>query len=267
VGEDAAILGVSLEDVVCLLLADYQQNELALLHRGFVIAARSGKVGVPMFPTISVDNARAGFVERGPFECLLRNAPPYLRVALLFLYVTGWRRSEVLGLKWSQVDFDHGVVRLEPGTTKNRKGREFPFGEMPELGRALREQREWTHGIEHARGMLVPWVFHKNGKRMKNFRKAWTKVCEKCGLIPGRAGLVPHDFRRSTVRNLERARVERSTAMKLTGHLTESVYSRYAISNHADLARGVSRLAKLLSEDGRDVDQVVLPFARRRISR
>jgi hypothetical protein len=47
------------------------------------------------------------------------------------------------------------------------------------------------------------------------------------------------------VRNLERAGVSRSVAMKLTGHKTESVYRRYAIMSTADLAEGVAKLARL----------------------
>ncbi len=54
-----------------------------------------------------------------------------------------------------------------------------------------------------------------------------------------------HDFRRTAVRNLERAGVPRSVAMKLTGHKTEAVYRRYAVVSQADLAEGVERLGRL----------------------
>jgi hypothetical protein len=38
-----------------------------------------------------------------------------------------------------------------------------------------------------------------------------------------------HDFRRSTVHDVENAGVPRSQAMKITGHETESIYKRYAV--------------------------------------
>jgi integrase len=49
---------------------------------------------------------------------------------------------------------------------------------------------------------------------------AWAKACRAAG-VPGR---LVHDFRRTAVRNLERAGVPRSAAMAMTGHKTEAVY-------------------------------------------
>jgi len=54
----------------------------------------------------------------------------------------------------------------------------------------------------------------------------------------GLPGLLVHDLRRSAVRNLERAGVPRSTAVKSTGHKTENVYLRYAIVSDSDLPDG-----------------------------
>lgn len=75
----------------------------------------------------------------------------------------------------------------------------------------------------------------------------------------GLTGRLVHDLRRTAVRNLERAGVSRSVAMKLTGHKTEAVYRRYAITSAADLSEGVAKLATLhgLERDAR----TVLPFA------
>jgi integrase len=159
-----------------------------------------------------------------------------------FAYLTGWRlKSEVLALQWWQVDFEAGMVRLEPGSTKNADGRVFPFAALPALERLLRTQAERTRAIERASGSIIPWVFHRAGTPIRYFRRAWIQACRLAGL-PDR---LPHDFRRTAVRNLERAGVPRSVAMKLTGHKTESIYRRYAIVAEQDLKDGVAKLAAL----------------------
>jgi integrase len=87
-------------------------------------------------------------------------------------------------------------------------------------------------------------VFHRRGEAIKGLRKAWTTACRAAGL----STKLVHDLQRTAVRNLERAGVSRSVAMKLTGHKTESVYRRYAIVSEGDLAEGVTKLAGLRTE-------------------
>lgn len=236
------------------------RKELAALKRGFALAQRDAPLPVPAFPTFKIENARQGFFDRATFDALVRAAPRYLKPILTFMYVTGWRRSEVLAMTWRQVDFDTGVARLEPGTTKTGEGREFPFGQVPELALALDDQRAWTSQLERARGEIIPWVFHKNGKRIRNFRRAWWRITKGLGL----SGFIPHDFRRSAVRNFERAGVPRSVGMRLCGHKTESVYSRYAITSPADMARGAEQLALLFRADRETSTQVLMRFSRKK---
>jgi len=95
--------------------------------------------------------------------------------------------------------------------------------------------------IQVAQARLVPLVFNRSGRRIESFRRSWKKACEKAGL----PGLLFHDLRRSAVRNLERAGVPRSVAMKLTGHKTESIYRRYAIVAESDLRDAGAKLSAL----------------------
>jgi integrase len=163
-------------------------------------------------------------------------------------YITGWRvASEIVTRTWAHVDFKAGWIRLEPGETKNRAGRMFPL--TSDLRAVLESQRERTDALERSAGRIVPWVFwrvrgpgvREDGIPVRSFRKAWKTACARAG-VPGR---IPHDFRRTAVRNLERAGVPRSSAMAMVGHKTETIYRRYAITDEGMLREAGSKLAKL----------------------
>jgi integrase len=217
-------------------------QEIACLRRMLNLAIRAGKLATrPYVPTIRVQNVRTGFFEADEFQAVHERLPDYLQPPLEFMYLTGWRsKSEVLPLRWLQVDFEQGVVRLEPGTTKNSEGREFPFSALPQLEALLRRQRELTTALEREQGRVIPWVFHNQGEPIKHFAKAWKRATKAAGL-PGR---IPHDFRRTAVRNLVRAGVPEMIAMKLTGHKTRAVFDRYDITSGRDLREAVGKLAR-----------------------
>ncbi len=116
----------------------------------------------------------------------------------------------------------------------------FPYGDLlPELQDVIEAQWTETKRIEKEKGIVVPWVFHRRGKPIKNFREAWQSACRKAG-VPGR---IPHDFRRTACRNLVRAGVPETVAMTLTGHKTRSVFDRYNVTSETDLREAVAKLA------------------------
>jgi integrase len=214
-------------------------RELAAIKRAFSIAMKGGKLlSRPYIPMLQEDNVRTGFFEKEQFEAVLRRLRDgEVKTLLRFAYITGWRlRSEILTLQWAQVDFNAGIVRLEPGTTKNKQGREFPF--TAELRDILEAQREKSKLLQKKRGTICPWVFNRNGRQVKSFKHAWKTASEKAAL----PWAIPHDFRRTAVRNLVRAGIPERVAMMLTGHKTRSVFERYNIVSQGDLFEAAKKL-------------------------
>lgn len=245
-------------------------RELSLLKRGYSLNARAVTTR-PAIPIAKEKNARKGFFERKQFEAVRAALPDYLQPLLTIAYVTGWRvKSELLPMEWRQVDFKARTLRLEPGTTKNDEGREFPFTQ--ELEAALLAQRAHTEAVQKERGAIIPYVFHRGGRQVRYWRRPWLQALLTVGLAvreanedgtPKKGGkilpaVMPHDFRRTAIRNLARAGVSEAIAMKMCGHETRSVFDRYNIVTGDDLVTAAAKLdaaGKVLGKVG-DVEAI-----------
>jgi integrase len=96
------------------------------------------------------------------------------------------------------------------------------------------------------------YVFtRKKNKPVKGFRRIWKTVCEDVG----RPDLLFHDLRRSGVRNLIRAGVHQSVAMKISVHRTNGVFDRYNIIDEADLADAARKLDEKQKSNALDFGQ------------
>jgi integrase len=151
-------------------------------------------------------NVRTGFFERDQFEAVRRHLPAALQPLVTVAYHTGWRvADELLPMRWSQVDLAAGTLRLEPGTTKNAEGRLFYM--TPELRACLTAQKAATDQLQRTQEAIIPFVFHRDGQPILDLYDAWDRACLRAG-CPDR---LLHDFRRTAVRDLERAGVSHTS--------------------------------------------------------
>jgi integrase len=188
---------------------------LAVLSRMMNIAHDDGLIqAVPKFPKLKEKNVRTGFVESERFKEVLENLPEELRPLIVFLYHTGCRVGAAQQITWDMVNQDATLLTLPGEIVKNAEPITLPV--PSELTAIWRKQ------------------FRKNGQPVfvaTNIRKAWDAATTKAKCPT----LLIHDLRRSGVRNLILAGVPQVTAMKISGHKTDSVFRRYAIVAPAQL--------------------------------
>jgi integrase len=225
-------------------------RELATLSKLLRLAYEHGKLQrLPVVKKLREADPRAGFVTRDQFISIRKALPDELKTAATVSYTFGWRKREVLDLKRHQYNAQDGTLRLDPGSTKNSDGRVVHA--TPELRAMLDAQLGAVRELERKDGRVIAWLFpHLTGPlagdRIADPRKAWEAACRAAG----QPSVLVHDLRRSAVRNMEKAGVPRSVAMKLTGHRTESVYRRYAIVSDADLVDASDKLDRAASRAG-----------------
>jgi len=213
----------------------------------FSLAMKGGRIGSrPHIEMLDEPPPCKGFFEREQIASVLAHLPPELAAVVEFAYITGWRvASEVLPIQWKQVDWKAGDVRLDAGTTKNRDARViYMTGALRRLLEAQHAEHLWLAKA----GQIEPHVFvkmvaterggEKHPKPIGSFKREWQKACRAAG-VPGKK---LHDLRRTAVRDLDRAGVSRTVAMKMVGHKTESIYNRYNITSDGDLRAAARKL-------------------------
>ena len=210
-------------------------RELACLKRMYHLAQRVTPpkvLRVPVFPKLSEGNVRKGSLDDAGYSRLVDASPElWFRVLFELGRTYGWRRGELLRMRAKEVDLLGKTLQLEPGTTKNRDGREVTMTDaVYRLMCALLAGKKPDDFV----------LTRKDGTPVRDFRKAWwaacihaglgKMVCGKCSLpVTGKKceacdsanlkyeGLIFHDLRRTAARNLRRAGVAEGVIQKIGG--------------------------------------------------
>lgn len=248
-------------------------RELAILKRAFKLAVRNGRLKVGQQPFIEMlkeRNIRKGFLKDSEYEALARETAKiglWLRAMFEVACVYGWRKSELLEMRVSQIDLDNREILLNPGETKNDQGRTAPMTDLVLvlLTRAIAGKKPDDYVFTRekdaqGRKPKKPYIF--------DFRDDWDKATAAAGCV----GLIFHDLRRTGVRNMRRLGISEKVAMTISGHRTRSVFERYNIVDPADLkdaGRKLNQASKPSPSPRRRADDQVPPAnqAEKRIER
>ena len=212
-------------------------RETSALHRMGTLAVHWGWLDtVPGFPDRLRENPpRQGFFEHPEYLAVRAHLPAPWQDILDVAYYSGWRKNEILGLTWEEIDRAGGVIRLSPARSKTLAGRILPISHP--IAEALARRRA-------RRDPDSSLVFHRDGIPVRRWRTAWRTACQAAG-VPTR---FLHDCRRTAARNLIRANVPERVAMLLTGHKSRAIFDRYNIVNEQELLDAGDQLVAYLAQ-------------------
>ena len=179
---------------------------------------------------------RLRYLTEEEIRALLANCEPHLYPIVFTALNTGMRKSEILGLKWSNVDLKNNLILLEK--TKNGERREIPINQA--LKRVLLD-------LFVNRRLDTDYVFVNpaTGKRYIDIKRSFNTACKKAGIKDFRF----HDLRHTFASHFVMNGVDLKTVQELLGHKKLSMTLRYAHLSQAHKREAVKAIEKIVSEE------------------
>jgi integrase len=179
---------------------------------------------------------------------------PVMAAAVALAYVTGARRGELVALRWSDIDFEVGTVRIERSLTQIgdsliEKGTKRDWGRTVAIdyrtAALLRHHLAWQVELsKRADSPLVadPYVLSDNANAGRPMPPS--KITDRFTLLRGKVGVRRvrfHDLRHANVSEQLAAGIDPATVSARAGHAsTRMTLDRYA---HALPAGGTAAAA------------------------
>ena len=179
----------------------------------------------------SVDDARERWLTQEERERFIAACPDSIRDLVVFLFFTGARLGEAMGLEWKDVS-EEGVTLRSRKTRGGRvKKRTVPM--TPRVRRAIDNM-----GAIHGRGGVVFRMPEGRTWNRHLFYPRWRRAYREAGIEDFR----PHDCRHTFASLLIQSGVRERLVADLLGHSTLNLVSRYAHLAPSHLRDAVSLL-------------------------
>lgn len=176
-----------------------------------------------------VPAGRVRYLQPGELRTVLIACPAWLKPIVGMAVSTGMRRSEILGLRWLDVDCTNGRVMLPQ--TKNGEGRVVYLNA---LALASLAERPMGSPTEHVFGVSTP----------ERVSVAFARTCKKIGVADFRF----HDLRHTAASWLRMQGADIHTVAQLLGHKDLRMAARYQHLSPVYLLDAVRRLDGLFGD-------------------
>ena len=223
-------------------------REVEVMKRIFNLAMREEMVTKnPCWKVtrLSEKNTRDRVLSLDEFENLVETLPEHAADIVTVAYYIGMRAGEIFGLTWDRVNMKGGYINLTPQDTKTGEARHVYFnGRVRDILERIGKVRQISHRF----------VFTYHGNPVKSIKYSLIKALKKTGIQNFRF----HDLRHTYVSNARKAGVDRSVIMRLTGHKTLSMFTRYNTVDQADAKDAMQRLDSFFSKEDEPTAAIVL---------
>jgi integrase len=165
---------------------------------------------------------------------LLKVSPPWLQDIITFAIHTGLRQSEILDMKWSQVDFGRRTI-----TIMEQKNRGVDTLPVDETVMRILTRRKGRPGCKETDNVFP----NGNNNRLnnRNLLRAFYSAMKKAGIQDFRF----HDLRHTFATRLVQSGVDLYTVQKLGRWKDAAMVMRYAHHNPESLRRGIQVMDNL----------------------
>lgn len=184
---------------------------------------------------------RVRFLSEGELKRLLDACRPHaeLYLAVVLSLTTGGRQSEIMSVRWSQIDFKRRIISLHQGTTKNTDARALPLaGEAYALLLARFNARSPTN-VQ----VFPPRVAKATNRSL---REAWERALKAAEITDFHW----HDLRHTAASYLVMSGVSLVEVAKVLGHRTLAMVLRYAHLDPSHIVALGDKLADRLGIKG-----------------
>lgn len=196
------------------------RNELAVIRAALNWAKKEKLIAeAPFIQMPKLPASTIGHLSKAEFRKLLDGAGrPHVKLFMKLAVATGARSNALLDLTWDRVDFDRGLITLNPADRVQTSKYRATVPMNGQIRAALEEAKA---------GALSPYVIELGRGKVGSIKKGFAAACVRSGITA-----TPHMLRHSAAVWMAEDRVPVFQIAQFLGHsdsrITERVYARFS---------------------------------------